>query len=152
MGMIQRVACSPGQVSLGPLCYTSLRVAVVFPQVWNQTEPAPAAAHLLSLCFLKTAGVWVPPMYLWVLGPIHLLYIHRHDKGYLQMSALFKAKMVAAAPGSLSPDYGRGVGGAGRDLKLDTPSIKGHIRWGQEGNLLIKQKETPETTEVKAIE
>uniref|UniRef100_A0A8D0MXY2 ABC-type glutathione-S-conjugate transporter n=1 Tax=Sus scrofa TaxID=9823 RepID=A0A8D0MXY2_PIG len=33
-------------------------------------------------------------MYLWVLGPIHLLYIHRHDKGYLQMSALFKAKMV----------------------------------------------------------
>uniref|UniRef100_A0A8D1PTV4 ATP-binding cassette sub-family C member 6 n=1 Tax=Sus scrofa TaxID=9823 RepID=A0A8D1PTV4_PIG len=62
--------------------------------VWNQTEPAPAAAHLLSLCFLKTAGVWVPPMYLWVLGPIHLLYIHRHDKGYLQMSALFKAKMV----------------------------------------------------------
>uniref|UniRef100_A0A8C3YGZ1 ABC-type glutathione-S-conjugate transporter n=1 Tax=Catagonus wagneri TaxID=51154 RepID=A0A8C3YGZ1_9CETA len=62
--------------------------------VWNQTEPEPAAAHLLSLCFLKTAGVWVPPMYLWVLGPIHLLYIHRHDKGYLQMSALFKAKMV----------------------------------------------------------
>ncbi|XP_057384335.1 ATP-binding cassette sub-family C member 6 isoform X1 [Balaenoptera acutorostrata] len=64
------------------------------PEVWNQTEPQPAAARLLSLCFLKTAGVWVPPMYLWVLGPIHLLYIHRHDKGYLQMSRLFKAKMV----------------------------------------------------------
>ncbi|XP_070635819.1 ATP-binding cassette sub-family C member 6 isoform X1 [Bos indicus] len=62
--------------------------------VWNQTEPEPAAARLLSLCFLKTAGVWVPPMYLWVLGPIHLLYIHRHDKGYIQMSRLFKAKMV----------------------------------------------------------
>ncbi|XP_059752063.1 ATP-binding cassette sub-family C member 6 isoform X3 [Balaenoptera ricei] len=64
------------------------------PEVWNQTEPQPTAARLLSLCFLKTAGVWVPPMYLWVLGPIHLLYIHRHDKGYLQMSRLFKAKMV----------------------------------------------------------
>ncbi|XP_065748192.1 ATP-binding cassette sub-family C member 6 [Phocoena phocoena] len=64
------------------------------PEVWNQTEPQPAADRLLSLCFLKTAGVWVPPMYLWVLGPIHLLYIHRHDKGYLQMSRLFKAKMV----------------------------------------------------------
>nr|XP_006212153.1 multidrug resistance-associated protein 6 isoform X1 [Vicugna pacos] len=64
------------------------------PGVWNQTEPEPAAAHLLSLCFLKTTGVWMPPMYLWVLGPIHLLYIHRHDKGYLQMSPLFKAKMV----------------------------------------------------------
>ncbi|KAF4015618.1 hypothetical protein G4228_006964 [Cervus hanglu yarkandensis] len=33
-------------------------------------------------------------MYLWVLGPIYLLYIHRHDKGYIQMSRLFKAKMV----------------------------------------------------------
>nr|XP_023472034.1 multidrug resistance-associated protein 6 [Equus caballus] len=64
------------------------------PGVWNQTEPEPAAAHLLNLCFLKTAGVWVPPLYLWVLGPIHLLYIHRHGKGYLRMSPLFKAKMV----------------------------------------------------------
>uniref|UniRef100_A0A8C6B5I0 ATP binding cassette subfamily C member 6 n=2 Tax=Odontoceti TaxID=9722 RepID=A0A8C6B5I0_MONMO len=85
------------------------------PEVWNQTEPQPAADRLLSLCFLKTAGVWVPPMYLWVLGPIHLLYIHRHDKGYLQMSRLFKAKMVATAPGSL-PDNGRGSGETGWNL------------------------------------
>ena len=88
-------------VSLGPLHCTIIRVTLVFPQVWNQTEPEPAAARLLSLCFLKTAGVWVPPMYLWVLGPIHLLYIHRHDKGYIQMSRLFKAKMVAPSSGSL---------------------------------------------------
>lgn len=66
----------------------------VGPGVWNQTEPEPAADHLLSLCFLKTAGVWVPAMYLWVLGPIYLLYIHRHGKGYIQMSPLFKTKMV----------------------------------------------------------
>ncbi|XP_032957049.1 multidrug resistance-associated protein 6 [Rhinolophus ferrumequinum] len=66
----------------------------VGPGVWNQTEPEPADDHLLSLCFLKTAGVWVPAMYLWVLGPIYLLYIHRHGKGYIQMSPLFKAKMV----------------------------------------------------------
>ncbi|XP_011356732.1 multidrug resistance-associated protein 6 [Pteropus vampyrus] len=64
------------------------------PRVWNQTEPEPAADHLLRLCSLKTAGVWVPPMYLWVLGPIYLFYIHRHGKGYLRMSSLFKAKMV----------------------------------------------------------
>ncbi|XP_036773815.2 ATP-binding cassette sub-family C member 6 isoform X1 [Manis pentadactyla] len=64
------------------------------PGVWNQTEPMPATAHLLSLCFLKTAGVWVPPLYLWVIGPIYLLYIHHHGKGYLRMSPLFKAKMV----------------------------------------------------------
>ncbi|XP_076997790.1 ATP-binding cassette sub-family C member 6 [Tamandua tetradactyla] len=62
--------------------------------VWNQTEPEPAAAHLLNLCFLRTAGVWVAPMYLWVLGPIHLFYIHCHSRGYIQMSPLFKAKMV----------------------------------------------------------
>lgn len=98
---VQRVAWPPKQVSLGSLRCTIVRVTLVFPQVWNQTEPQPAADRLLSLCFLKTAGVWVPPMYLWVLGPIHLLYIHRHDKGYLQMSRLFKAKMVATAPGSL---------------------------------------------------
>ncbi|KAF5918367.1 hypothetical protein HPG69_011807 [Diceros bicornis minor] len=66
------------------------------PGVWNQTEPEPAAAHLLNLCFLKTTGVWVPPLYLWVLGPIYLLYIHRHGKGYLRMSPLFKAKMSLA--------------------------------------------------------
>lgn len=55
-------------------------------------------------------------MYLWVLGPIYLLYIHRHSKGYLQMSPLFKAKMVATASGSLEPDTGWGVGGAGGSL------------------------------------
>ncbi|GAB5583042.1 ATP-binding cassette sub-family C member 6 isoform X2 [Prionailurus iriomotensis] len=33
-------------------------------------------------------------MYLWVLGPIYLLYIHRHGNNYLRMSPLFKAKMV----------------------------------------------------------
>uniref|UniRef100_A0A2K5KKF1 ATP-binding cassette sub-family C member 6 n=1 Tax=Cercocebus atys TaxID=9531 RepID=A0A2K5KKF1_CERAT len=62
--------------------------------VWNQTESEPAATSLLSLCFLRTAGVWVPPMYLWVLGPIYLLFIHHHGRGYLRMSPLFKAKMV----------------------------------------------------------
>ncbi|XP_036267186.1 ATP-binding cassette sub-family C member 6 isoform X2 [Pipistrellus kuhlii] len=66
----------------------------VGPEVWNRTEPEPDADSLLSLCFLKTAGVWVPPMYLWALGPIYLLYIHRHGKGYLRMSSLFKTKMV----------------------------------------------------------
>ncbi|XP_029417847.1 multidrug resistance-associated protein 6 isoform X2 [Nannospalax galili] len=63
-------------------------------EAWNQTEPEPGAHHLLNLCFLRTAGVWVPPMYLWVLGPIYLLYINRHDSGYLRMSHLFKVKMV----------------------------------------------------------
>lgn len=33
-------------------------------------------------------------MYLWVLGPIYLFYIHRHGRCYLRMSYLFKIKMV----------------------------------------------------------
>ncbi|XP_063082695.1 ATP-binding cassette sub-family C member 6 [Cavia porcellus] len=64
------------------------------PGVWNQSEPEPAVNHLLSLCFLRAAGVWLPPLYLWVLGPFYLLYIHHHGQGYLRMSPLFKAKMV----------------------------------------------------------
>uniref|UniRef100_A0A8C5XQM1 ATP-binding cassette sub-family C member 6 n=1 Tax=Microcebus murinus TaxID=30608 RepID=A0A8C5XQM1_MICMU len=64
------------------------------PGVWNQTEPEPATTSLFNLCFLRTAGIWVPPLYLWILGPIHLLYIHRHGRGYIRMSLLFKAKMV----------------------------------------------------------
>ncbi|KAL6053723.1 hypothetical protein STEG23_018956, partial [Scotinomys teguina] len=63
-------------------------------RVWNQTEEEPVAHHLLSLCFLRTAGGWAPPMYLWVLGPIYLFYIHRHGRCYLRMSHLFKGKMV----------------------------------------------------------
>ncbi|XP_053528124.1 ATP-binding cassette sub-family C member 6 isoform X4 [Artibeus jamaicensis] len=78
--MDSTLMATPGELSVGP-------------RVWNQTEPEPTPDSLLSLCFLKTAGVWVPAMYLWVLGPIYLLYIHRHGKGYLRMSSLFKAKM-----------------------------------------------------------
>ncbi|KAF6272279.1 ATP binding cassette subfamily C member 6 [Rhinolophus ferrumequinum] len=88
----------------------------VGPGVWNQTEPEPADDHLLSLCFLKTAGVWVPAMYLWVLGPIYLLYIHRHGKGYIQMSPLFKAKMVALPRGAWNQTMFGGRGGAGWNL------------------------------------
>lgn len=92
---------APCQVDLGPLHCVIRRVPLVFPQVWNWTEPEPIGTHLLNVCFLKTAGIWVPPMYLWVLGPIYLLYIHRHSSGYLRMSLLFKAKLVTAAPGTL---------------------------------------------------
>ncbi|XP_051004550.1 ATP-binding cassette sub-family C member 6 [Acomys russatus] len=63
-------------------------------RVWNQTEQEPAAHPLLSLCFLRTAGSWVPPMYLWVLGPIYLFHVHRLGRCYLRMSYLFKVKMM----------------------------------------------------------
>lgn len=46
-------------------------------------------------------------MYLWVLGPIYLFYIHRHGRCYLRMSRLFKVKMVATG----SRDQGAWKGG-----------------------------------------
>ncbi|XP_047388734.1 ATP-binding cassette sub-family C member 6 isoform X2 [Sciurus carolinensis] len=64
------------------------------PGVWNQTEREPAVYSPLSLCFLRSAGVWLPALYLWILGPIYLLHIQRHGRGYLRMSPLFKVKMV----------------------------------------------------------
>lgn len=129
---VQKGAWPCKQVSLGPLCFTIIRVTLVFPQVWNQTEPEPTADSVLSLCFLKTAGVWVPPMYLWVLGPIYLLYIHRHGKGYLRMSSLFKTKMVATAsePGSRQW-LGGGWGGAGWSPKW-TFLLSGSTKGGKE--------------------
>uniref|UniRef100_A0A8C2QL20 ATP-binding cassette sub-family C member 6 n=1 Tax=Cricetulus griseus TaxID=10029 RepID=A0A8C2QL20_CRIGR len=63
-------------------------------RVWNQTEQGPVAHHLLSLCFLRAAGSWAPPMYLWVLGPIYIFHVHCHGRCFLRMSHLFKVKMV----------------------------------------------------------
>ncbi|KAL0617465.1 Multidrug resistance-associated protein 6 [Plecturocebus cupreus] len=115
--------------------------------VWNQTEAEPAATSLLSLCFLRTAGVWVPPMYLWVLGPIYLLFIHHHGRGYLRMSPLFKAKMVPAIPVSLEP--GNGGGSRGQAGTWWSPKVDSSYQ-DVEGTLLIKQSNIREAPEVNS--
>nr|XP_056722202.1 multidrug resistance-associated protein 1-like [Euleptes europaea] len=43
-------------------------------------------------CFQSTVLVWIPCLYLWACVPIYLPYLHRHDRGYIQMSHLNKAK------------------------------------------------------------
>nr|XP_048721612.1 multidrug resistance-associated protein 1 isoform X1 [Caretta caretta] len=43
-------------------------------------------------CFQNTVLVWVPCIYLWVCFPIYFLYLRHHDRGYIQMSHLNKAK------------------------------------------------------------
>uniref|UniRef100_A0A8C8SRC5 Multidrug resistance-associated protein 1 n=1 Tax=Pelusios castaneus TaxID=367368 RepID=A0A8C8SRC5_9SAUR len=43
-------------------------------------------------CFQNTVLFWVPCIYLWVCFPIYFLYLHQHDRGYIQMSHLNKAK------------------------------------------------------------
>ncbi|NWU60420.1 MRP1 protein, partial [Pterocles burchelli] len=43
-------------------------------------------------CFQNTVLVWIPCIYLWVCFPVYYLYLHRHGRGYIQMSNLNKAK------------------------------------------------------------
>ncbi|XP_061330239.1 multidrug resistance-associated protein 1 isoform X5 [Pezoporus flaviventris] len=43
-------------------------------------------------CFQSTVLVWIPCIYLWVCFPVYFLYLRYHDRGYIQMSNLNKAK------------------------------------------------------------
>ncbi|XP_062954765.1 multidrug resistance-associated protein 1 isoform X2 [Cynocephalus volans] len=43
-------------------------------------------------CFQNTVLVWVPCFYLWACFPFYFLYLSRHDRGYIQMTHLNKAK------------------------------------------------------------
>nr|XP_028561207.1 multidrug resistance-associated protein 1-like isoform X1 [Podarcis muralis] len=43
-------------------------------------------------CFQKTVLTWIPCIYLWACFPIYFVYLQRHDRGYIQMSHLNKAK------------------------------------------------------------
>ncbi|KAL8175273.1 UNVERIFIED_CONTAM: Multidrug resistance-associated protein 1 [Gekko kuhli] len=46
-------------------------------------------------CFQNTVLIWIPCLYLWACVPVYLAYLHRHDRGYIQMSHLNKAKTVS---------------------------------------------------------
>ncbi|XP_032086464.1 multidrug resistance-associated protein 1-like isoform X2 [Thamnophis elegans] len=43
-------------------------------------------------CFQITVLAWTPCVYLWLGFPIYFAYLRRHDRGYIQMSHLNKAK------------------------------------------------------------
>ncbi|XP_042293386.1 multidrug resistance-associated protein 1 isoform X2 [Sceloporus undulatus] len=43
-------------------------------------------------CFQNTILVWIPCVYLWACFPVYFVYLRRHDRGYIQMSPLNKAK------------------------------------------------------------
>uniref|UniRef100_A0A8C9FS75 Uncharacterized protein n=1 Tax=Pavo cristatus TaxID=9049 RepID=A0A8C9FS75_PAVCR len=52
-------------------------------------------------CFQNTVLVCVPCIYLWVCFPVYFLYLRCHDRGYIQMSILNKAKTVCDSLKSL---------------------------------------------------
>uniref|UniRef100_A0A670ZAQ9 Multidrug resistance-associated protein 1 n=1 Tax=Pseudonaja textilis TaxID=8673 RepID=A0A670ZAQ9_PSETE len=61
-----------------------------FPQDWNLTWYTKHPDF--TPCFQNTVLAWTPCLYLWVGFPIYFAYLRRHDRGYIQMSHLNKAK------------------------------------------------------------
>ncbi|XP_036408292.1 multidrug resistance-associated protein 1 isoform X1 [Megalops cyprinoides] len=57
---------------------------------WNRTWHT--SSPDLTQCFQNTVLVWVPCIYLWVCAPFYCLYLRCHDRGYICMSHLNKAK------------------------------------------------------------
>ncbi|XP_067274888.1 multidrug resistance-associated protein 1 isoform X1 [Pseudorasbora parva] len=48
----------------------------------------------LTPCFQNTLLVWIPCLYLWLFAPFYVLYLKSHDRGYICMTHLNKAKTV----------------------------------------------------------
>ncbi|MGH0129637.1 UNVERIFIED_CONTAM: hypothetical protein FKN15_048342 [Acipenser sinensis] len=59
---------------------------------WNRTWYTPNPD--LTQCFQNTVLVWIPCIYLWVCAPLYCLYLHNHNRGYIRMSHLNRAKTV----------------------------------------------------------
>ncbi|MGH0124218.1 UNVERIFIED_CONTAM: hypothetical protein FKN15_024647 [Acipenser sinensis] len=59
---------------------------------WNRTWYT--ANPDLTQCFQNTVLVWIPCIYLWVCAPLYCLYLHNHNRGYIRMSHLNRAKTV----------------------------------------------------------
>ncbi|XP_066545949.1 multidrug resistance-associated protein 1 isoform X1 [Amia ocellicauda] len=57
---------------------------------WNKTWYTPNPD--LTQCFQNTVLVWVPCIYLWVCAPFYCLYLYCHDRGYIRMTHLNRAK------------------------------------------------------------
>ncbi|XP_048187708.1 multidrug resistance-associated protein 1 [Perognathus longimembris pacificus] len=53
---------------------------------WHTSNPD------FTKCFQNTALAWAPCAYLWACFPLYFLYLSRHDRGYIQMTLLNKAK------------------------------------------------------------
>ncbi|KAM5227272.1 multidrug resistance-associated protein 1 isoform 2-T2 [Ctenodactylus gundi] len=53
---------------------------------WHTSNPD------FTKCFQNTVLMWVPCCYLWACFPLYSVYLSRHDRGYIQMTHLNKAK------------------------------------------------------------
>ncbi|KAJ8344971.1 hypothetical protein SKAU_G00291640 [Synaphobranchus kaupii] len=57
-------------------------------RTWHSSNPD------LTQCFQNTVLVWVPCFYLWLCTPLYCLHLRHHDRGYICMTHLNKAKTV----------------------------------------------------------
>ncbi|KAJ8253888.1 hypothetical protein COCON_G00205000 [Conger conger] len=57
-------------------------------RTWHTSNPD------LTQCFQNTVLVWVPCIYLWLCLPLYFLHLRHHDRGYICMTHLNKAKTV----------------------------------------------------------
>ncbi|XP_036051966.1 multidrug resistance-associated protein 1 isoform X4 [Onychomys torridus] len=57
---------------------------------WNVTWQT--SSPDFTKCFQNTILTWVPCFYLWSCFPLYFFYLSRHDRGYIQMTHLNKAK------------------------------------------------------------
>uniref|UniRef100_A0A803TLA6 Multidrug resistance-associated protein 1 n=1 Tax=Anolis carolinensis TaxID=28377 RepID=A0A803TLA6_ANOCA len=57
---------------------------------WNLTWNTPRPDF--TPCFQNTVLAWTPCAFLWACFPFYAFFLRRHDKGYIQMSRLNKAK------------------------------------------------------------
>lgn len=62
-------------------------------QDWNRTWQTHNPD--LTPCFQNTVLVWIPCLYLWIFAPLYILYLKSHDRGYICMTHLNRAKTVS---------------------------------------------------------
>ncbi|XP_029140489.1 LOW QUALITY PROTEIN: multidrug resistance-associated protein 1-like, partial [Protobothrops mucrosquamatus] len=61
---------------------------------WNRNQTWWMDLPGFAACFQNTIAIWVPCFYLWASFPFYYLYLRKNGRGYVRMSALFKAKMI----------------------------------------------------------
>lgn len=71
-------------------CVTAALCMCLCSQDWNVTWHT--SNPDFTKCFQNTVLTWVPCFYLWSCFPLYFLYLSRHDRGYIQMTHLNKAK------------------------------------------------------------
>nr|XP_034987531.1 multidrug resistance-associated protein 6-like [Zootoca vivipara] len=65
-----------------------------FAELWDWNQTWHTATPSFTSCFESTVLIWIPCVYLWVSFPVYYLYLRKNCRGYIRMSAIFKAKMA----------------------------------------------------------